>query len=60
MKHLTTKKLFMTIETFKMIGSIHLLPHISVCYDSTFCENAISFGWLLWGFSIVRKNGMHL
>jgi hypothetical protein len=50
----------MTIETFKMIGSIHLLPHISVCYDSTFCENAISFGWLLWGFSIVRKNGMHL
>jgi hypothetical protein len=31
-----------------------------VCYDSTFCENAISFGWLLWGFSIVRKNGMHL
>jgi hypothetical protein len=24
----------MTIETFKYIGSVHLLPHISITYDS--------------------------
>ena len=50
----------MRIETFMLVGSIHLLPHISVCYDSRFCEKAISIGWLMWGISIVRKNEMHL
>jgi hypothetical protein len=48
------------IETYRMIGSIHILPHISICYDSKICESAISVGWLLWGVSIVRKNDMHL
>jgi len=50
----------MELEYFKMVGSVHLLPHISVCYDSLVCERAISFGWLWWGFSLVRKNEMHI
>ena len=50
----------MNIETFKYIGSVHLLPHISICYDSDICERAVSFGWLWWGITIVKKNGMHL
>lgn len=50
----------MEFHFFKMIGSIHLLPHVSVCYDSRICEKAISFGWLIWGFSIVKKDELHL
>jgi hypothetical protein len=50
----------MEIETFKYVGSVHLLPHISVVYDSAMCERAISIGWLWWGISIAEKNGMHL
>lgn len=48
------------IQGFKMVGSIFLFPHFSVCYDSRICERAVNFGWLLWGFSLVRKNEMHL
>ena len=50
----------MELQPFKFIGSVHLLPHISICYDSAICEKAISFGWLFWGFSLVKKNDMHL
>lgn len=50
----------MSIETFKYVGSVHLLPHISICYDSLICDGAISIGWLWWGISIVSKNGLHL
>ena len=50
----------MRLEAFKLVGSLHLLPHMSVCYDSRFCEKAVSIGWLFWGLSIVRKNEMHL
>jgi len=50
----------MQIETFKFIGSVHLLPHISFCYDSNICERAISIGWLWYGVTIYRKNEMHL
>ena len=50
----------MRIEVFKLVGSVHILPHLSVCYDSRYCEKAISIGWLIYGFSIVKKNEMHL
>ena len=50
----------MKIEAFEMIGSVHLLPHISVCYDSKICEKAINVGWLWWVIAIVKKNDMHL
>lgn len=50
----------MTIETFKYVGSVQLVPFVSYCYSSTVCEKALSFGWLWWGVSIVSKNGMHL
>lgn len=50
----------MTIETFKYVGSVHLLPHISICYDSLICDGSINIGWLWWGISIVSKSGMHL
>jgi len=50
----------MELELFKMIGSVHLLPHISVCYDSKICEKAITIGWLFWGLSLVKKNEMHI
>jgi hypothetical protein len=32
----------MMIETFKYIGSVHLLPHISITYDSTICDGCVS------------------
>jgi hypothetical protein len=50
----------MHIETFKYVGSVHFLPFVVYAYDSTICEKALSFGWLWWGMSIVKKNGMHL
>ena len=50
----------MRIETFKFVGSVHLLPHISISYDGTMSENCICIGWLWWGFSIVKTNEMHL
>jgi hypothetical protein len=50
----------MSIETFKYMGSVHLLPHISYCYDSLLCNKCLSFGWLWWGISIVSKSEMHL
>lgn len=49
-----------TIETFKYVGSIHLLPFVIVCYDSVVCEKAISIGWLWWGITFVKKGAMHL
>ena len=50
----------MTIEHFKYVGSIQLLPFVSYAYDSKFCEKALSFGWLWWGISIVKKDEMHI
>lgn len=50
----------MTIETFKYIGSVHLLPHLSISYDSQICDRAVSFGWLWWGITLVKKGGLHL
>lgn len=50
----------MTIETFKYVGSVHLLPHISIVYDSSVCNSCISIGWLWWGISIVDKHDMHI
>tara|TARA_R110000822_G_scaffold43560_1_gene117564 strand:- start:471 stop:662 length:192 start_codon:yes stop_codon:yes gene_type:complete len=50
----------MELERFKLIGSIHLLPFVSVCYESDKCERAVTIGWLFWAFAIVKKNGMHL
>jgi len=47
-------------ELFKLVGSVHLLPHISLCYDSKICEKALTIGWLWWGFSFVKTNEMHL
>lgn len=49
-----------SIETYRLIGSLHLLPFISVCYDSTICEKSITIGWLWWGIGIVKKDDMHL
>ena len=48
------------IETFKYVGSVHLLPHISVTYDSLICDGCVSIGWLWWGVSIVTKNSLDL
>ena len=50
----------MNFETFKYVGSIQVIPFITICYDSLICERAVSFGWLWWGITIVRKNEMHL
>jgi hypothetical protein len=50
----------MQIETLRLIGSIHLLPFVSVCYDSSICEHAVTIGWLYWAVAIVKKNEMHL
>jgi len=50
----------MKLESFKLIGSVHILPHVSICYDSTIRERAINIGWLWWGLVIVKKNEMHL
>lgn len=47
-------------EPFKYVGSFHLLPFITICYDSTICDGAISIGWLWWGVSIVTKNPLEL
>jgi hypothetical protein len=49
-----------SIETYRLVGSLHLLPFISVCYDSTICEKSISIGWLWWAIAIVKKNPMQL
>jgi len=48
------------IRGFKMIGSFFLLPHFSVCYDSSICERAINVGWIRWGFSLALKDELHL
>jgi len=48
------------IETYRLVGSLHLLPFISVCYDSRICENSVTIGWLFWGIGFVRKNDMHI
>ena len=45
----------MSIETFKLIGSVHLLPHISITYDSLAYDGCISIGWLWWGVSFVSE-----
>ena len=50
----------MQLESFKLIGSVHIFPHVSICYDSTICERAINIGWLWWGLMIVKKSEMHL
>ena len=50
----------MTIETFKYVGSIQAIPFVTICYDSLICKRAVSFGWLWWGITIVRKSEMHL
>jgi len=50
----------MSIEPFKYIGSVHLLPHLSITYDSTICDGSINIGWLWWGISFVSKNELHL
>lgn len=50
----------MQIERLKLVGSIHLLPFVSVCYDSLICEQAVTVGWLFWAVAIVKKNEMHL
>ena len=50
----------MTIETFKYIGSVHLLPHVSITYESEFCNGCINVGWLWWGVSFITKDELHL
>jgi len=50
----------MSIEKFKYVGSVHLLPHISIVYDSSICDGCISIGWLWWGISFVTKSDLHL
>lgn len=50
----------MEIERLKLVGSIHLIPFVSVCYDSSICEQAVTIGWLCWAVAIVKKNDMHL
>ncbi len=50
----------MTIETFKYVGSVQLIPFIVFCYDSRICDRAVSFGWLWWGITLVKKGGLHL
>ena len=49
-----------SIETYRLVGSLHLLPFVSVCYDSTICEKSITIGWLWWGIALVKKDSMHL
>jgi len=50
----------MRLETFKFVGSLHILPHISISYDGKISENCVSIGWLWWGVSIVKEDEMHL
>lgn len=48
------------LEKYRMIGSLHLLPFISFCYDSKICNKAITIGWLWWAVAFVRKNDLHV
>lgn len=50
----------MRIETLRLVGSLHLIPFVSVCYDSLICEQAVTVGWLFWAVAIVKTNEMHL
>ncbi len=50
----------MRIERLKLVGSVHFLPFVALCYDSRICEKALTIGWLWWGFALVRVNEMHL
>lgn len=50
----------MTIETFKYVGSVHILPHVSIVYDSPACDGCVSVGWLWWGVTFVSKNPVDL
>ena len=48
------------LEKYRMIGSLHLLPFISFCYDSKICNKAVTIGWLWWAVAFVRKNDLHV
>lgn len=48
------------VEFFKYIGSVHLLPHISVTYNSSICDGCVSIGWLWWGVTFVTKGPLDL
>lgn len=50
----------MEIQTFKIVGSIFILPSVALCYDSAICERALTIAWLWWAIGIVEKNEMHL